>query len=59
MPKAGKGNPPCVRGIVAHPGIFFGGLFKTIFSARLYGSRSRKNKRLLDTMKKTVEDSET
>jgi predicted site-specific integrase-resolvase len=31
----------------------------TVFSARLYGSRSRKNKKLLDNMKKTVEESET
>lgn len=27
----------------------------TVFSARLYGSRSRKNKKLLDEMKKAVE----
>jgi predicted site-specific integrase-resolvase len=30
----------------------------TVFSARLYGSRSPKNKKLLDDMKKTVEDSD-
>jgi predicted site-specific integrase-resolvase len=30
----------------------------TVFSARLYGSRSRKNKKLLDDMKKSVEDSD-
>ena len=29
----------------------------TVFSARLYGSRSRKNKKLLDEMKKAVEHS--
>lgn len=29
----------------------------TVFSARLYGSRSRKNQRLLDGMKKAVEES--
>ena len=28
----------------------------TVFSARLYGSRSRKNKKLLDNMAKAVED---
>lgn len=28
----------------------------TVFSARLYGSRSRKNKRLMDNMKQAVED---
>jgi predicted site-specific integrase-resolvase len=28
----------------------------TVFSARLYGSRSRKNKKLLDDMKKVAED---
>jgi predicted site-specific integrase-resolvase len=28
----------------------------TVFSARLYGSRSRKNQRLIDGMKKVVED---
>ena len=28
----------------------------TVFSARLYGSRSRKNQRLLEAMKKAVED---
>ena len=28
----------------------------TVFSARLYGSRSRKNQRLLDSVKKAVED---
>jgi predicted site-specific integrase-resolvase len=27
----------------------------TVFSARLYGSRSRKNKKLLETLKKAVE----
>jgi predicted site-specific integrase-resolvase len=27
----------------------------TIFSARLYGARSRKNKKLLDTLKEAVE----
>lgn len=31
----------------------------TVFSARLYGSRSRKNQKLLDDVKKVVEDSET
>jgi predicted site-specific integrase-resolvase len=30
----------------------------TVFSARLYGSRSRKNQKLLDGVKKAVEDSE-
>ena len=30
----------------------------TVFSARLYGSRSRKNQRLLDGVKKALEDSE-
>lgn len=30
----------------------------TVFSARLYGSRSRKNKKLLDGVKKAVEDSQ-
>lgn len=29
----------------------------TVFSARLYGSRSRKNQKLLDSVKKAVEDS--
>ena len=29
----------------------------TVFSARLYGSRSRKNKRLIDDVRKAVEDS--
>jgi predicted site-specific integrase-resolvase len=28
----------------------------TVFSARLYGSRSRKNQKLIDGMKKVVED---
>jgi putative resolvase len=28
----------------------------TVFSARLYGSRSHKNKKLMDNLKKTVED---
>lgn len=28
----------------------------TVFSARLYGSRNRKNKKLLDDIQKTVED---
>lgn len=28
----------------------------TVFSARLYGSRSRKNQKLLDDVKKVVED---
>lgn len=31
----------------------------TVFSARLYGSRSRKNQKLLDGVKKAVEDSTT
>ncbi len=31
----------------------------TVFSARLYGSRSRKNKKLLDGVKQAVEDSRT
>jgi len=31
----------------------------TVFSARLYGSRSRKNQKLLDGVKKAVEDSES
>ena len=31
----------------------------TVFSARLYGSRSRKNKVLLDNVKKAVEDSQS
>lgn len=31
----------------------------TVFSARLYGSRSRKNKKLLDGVKKAVEESQT
>lgn len=31
----------------------------TEFSARLYGSRSRKNQRLLDDVKKTVEDTQS
>jgi predicted site-specific integrase-resolvase len=30
----------------------------TVFSARLYGSRSRKNKKLLDGVKKAVEESQ-
>lgn len=30
----------------------------TVFSARLYGSRSRKNKKLIDGIKKAVEDSQ-
>lgn len=30
----------------------------TVFSARLYGSRSRKNKKLIDNMTKAVQDSE-
>ena len=30
----------------------------TVFSARLYGSRSKKNQKLLDGMKKAVADSE-
>ena len=29
----------------------------TVFSARLYGSRSRKNQKLLDDVKKAVQDS--
>ena len=29
----------------------------TVFSARLYGSRSHKNKKLIDGMKKVVDDS--
>lgn len=29
----------------------------TVFSARLYGSRSRKNQKLIDGMTKAVEDS--
>ena len=29
----------------------------TVFSARLYGSRSRKNQKLLDGVKKAVEES--
>ena len=29
----------------------------TVFSARLYGSRSRKNQKLLDGVRKAVEDS--
>lgn len=28
----------------------------TVFSARLYGSRSHKNKKLIDDMKEAVED---
>ena len=28
----------------------------TVFSARLYGSRSHKNKKMIDSMKKAVED---
>ena len=31
----------------------------TVFSARLYGSRSRKNQKLLEGVKKAVEDSES
>lgn len=31
----------------------------TVFSARLYGSRSRKNQKLLDGVKKAVEDSQS
>ena len=31
----------------------------TVFSARLYGSRSRKNQKLLDGVRKAVEDSQT
>jgi putative resolvase len=31
----------------------------TVFSARLYGSRSRKNKKLLEDVKKAVEDSQS
>ena len=31
----------------------------TVFSARLYGSRSRKNKKLLDDVKKAVQESGT
>jgi len=31
----------------------------TVFSARLYGSRSRKNQKLIDGVKKAVEESET
>ncbi len=31
----------------------------TVFSARLYGSRSHKNKKLLDGVKKAVENSQT
>lgn len=30
----------------------------TVFSARLYGSRSRKNQKLIDNMIKAVQDSE-
>lgn len=30
----------------------------TVFSARLYGARSHKNKRLIDNVAKAVEDSE-
>ena len=30
----------------------------TVFSARLYGSRSRKNQKLLDNVKKAVEEAE-
>ena len=30
----------------------------TVFSARLYGSRSRKNQRLIDTVKKAAEDAQ-
>ena len=30
----------------------------TVFSARLYGSRSKKNQRLIDGMKKAVSDAE-
>jgi putative resolvase len=29
----------------------------TVFSARLYGSRSRKNQKLLDDVKRAMEDS--
>jgi predicted site-specific integrase-resolvase len=31
----------------------------TVFSARLYGSRSRKNQKLLDNVKKVVEESQS
>ena len=31
----------------------------TVFSARLYGSRSRKNKKLIENMQKAVEDAST
>ena len=31
----------------------------TVFSARLYGSRSRKNQKLLEGVKKAVEDSQS
>lgn len=31
----------------------------TVFSARLYGSRSRKNKKLLDGMKQAVESAQS
>jgi predicted site-specific integrase-resolvase len=30
----------------------------TVFSARLYGSRSHKNKKMIDQMKKAVEDAD-
>ena len=30
----------------------------TVFSARLYGTRSHKNKRLIDQMKKAAEDAD-
>ena len=30
----------------------------TVFSARLYGSRSKKNQRLIDGMKQAVKDAE-
>ena len=30
----------------------------TVFSARLYGSRSRKNQKLIDTVKKAAEDAQ-
>jgi len=30
----------------------------TVFSARLYGARSRKNQKLIDGVKKAVEDAE-
>ena len=31
----------------------------TVFSARLYGSRSRKNQKLLEGAKKAIEDSQS